>query len=169
MKDFDDLDIYILRELENDARISYRKIAKKLNISVGTVHNRLSKLKKKKVIKEQEYLLNLDEKKLGFNLKFLILVTIDGKHTEEVLSQFLDYPEVTSIYHILGETSASIVCRFRKMEEVQEFIKRINNVPYVLKTTSNMVLNIYKEDEHHIINALQEIRKRDKEKNQSKV
>ena len=151
----DDLDFFILKILESDARISYRKIAEKLKVSVGTIHNRLNKLRNEGILRTQGFLLNIDEKKLGFSLKFLILVAIDGKHTEEVLAEFLEYPEVTSIYHLLGEMSASIICRFRQMEEVQDFIKRINNVPYVLKTTSNMILNIYKEDEHHIIKSME--------------
>lgn len=157
MVKLDDLDLYILKILEKNARISYRKVAEELKISVGTVHNRLNKLKEEGILKGNGFLLDLDEKSLGFSLKFVILVAIDGKHTEEVLKQFNNYPEVTSIYHILGEMSAVLICRFQAMEEVQEFIKRVNQVPFVLKTTSNMILNIYKEDMHHLITNLETI------------
>lgn len=157
MVKLNDLDLYILKILEKNARISYRKVAEELKISVGTVHNRLNRLKEEGILKGNGFLLDLDEKSLGFNLKFVILVAIDGKHTEEVLKQFNTYPEVTSIYHILGEMSAVLICRFQVMEEVQEFIKRVNQVPFVLKTTSNMILNIYKEDMHHLITNLESI------------
>jgi len=156
----DELDFYILKLLEQDARLSYRKIADKLKISVGTVHNRINKLQLSGIIKKDGFLLNLDEQKLGFNLKFVILVSIDGKHTEEVMNIFSSYPEVSAAYHILGEMSAVLICRFQKMEEVQEFIRRINKLPYVLKTTSNTILKIYKEDPMHIISDMQKLKKR---------
>jgi len=159
LESLDELSISILRILEENARISYRKIAEKLKISVGTVHNRIFKLQKLGIIKPDGFLLNLDEQKLGFNLKFVILVQIDGKHTEEVMNIFKSYPEVINAYHILGEMSAILICRFQKMEEVQEFIRRINKLPYVLKTTSNMILKIYKEDPMHLINSMKMMKK----------
>ena len=161
MPELDDLDLYILQIMEKDARTSYRKIADQLNISVGTVYNRLEKLKKNGIVKEQGFLIDLNEDRLGFSLKFVILVRIDGHYTEEVLNSFAKLPQITNIYHILGEMSAVLLCRFRKMEEVQLFVKRINETPHVLKTTSNMVLKTYKENRHHIIEDLMAM---DKEK-----
>lgn len=161
MNELDDLDIYILKIMEKDARTSYRKIADQLNISVGTVYNRLEKLKKNEIIKPQGFLVNLNEEKLGFALKFVILVRIDGHHTEEVLNNFKKLPQITNIYHILGEMSAVLICRFREMSEVQKFVKRVMETPHVLKTTSNTVLKTYKENQHHLIEDLLAI---DKEK-----
>jgi len=40
----DELDRKIISILQKDARLSYREIAKKLGIAVGTVYNRLKKL-----------------------------------------------------------------------------------------------------------------------------
>ena len=48
----DDLDRDIISIFNKDGRISYRKIAKKLDISIGTVHNRMEKLIRNGVIKK---------------------------------------------------------------------------------------------------------------------
>ena len=148
MAKLDEIDTEILRELEQDARNSYRSIAKKLGISVGTVHNRISKLKKDGILRG--FLLDLDTMKLGYNLKFLILLTIEGKYTQDVLEIISEYPQITNIYHITGDQTAALICRFKEMEEVQKFINRLNQIPHILKTSSNMILNTFKEDEHNL-------------------
>ncbi|MGC8961341.1 MAG: winged helix-turn-helix transcriptional regulator, partial [Candidatus Bathyarchaeia archaeon] len=47
----DELDVNILRLFNEDARISYREIAKKLGVAVGTIHNRVKRLTSDGVIK----------------------------------------------------------------------------------------------------------------------
>ena len=46
----DETDKKILNLFNEDGRMSYRKISRKLDISIGTVHNRIEKLVKSGVI-----------------------------------------------------------------------------------------------------------------------
>ncbi|MBI4813080.1 MAG: AsnC family transcriptional regulator, partial [Methanobacterium sp.] len=39
--EIDDVDREIINLFNNDGRMSYRKIAKRLDVSIGTVHNRM--------------------------------------------------------------------------------------------------------------------------------
>ena len=48
----DETDKKILNLFNEDGRMSYRKISRKLDISIGTVHNRIEKLVKSGVIKK---------------------------------------------------------------------------------------------------------------------
>ena len=48
----DEIDRKIINLFQEDGRMSYRKIAKELDISIGTVHNRIDKLTKNGVIKK---------------------------------------------------------------------------------------------------------------------
>jgi len=41
----DDVDIQILKILSRKSNTSYREIKQELNISIGTIHNRINKLK----------------------------------------------------------------------------------------------------------------------------
>ena len=46
-KDFiklDDIDVSILKIINEDVRTSYRQISRSLDVSVGTVHNRIDKM-----------------------------------------------------------------------------------------------------------------------------
>ena len=141
-KSLDEIDKQILRILQEDARTSYREIQEQLGISIGTIHNRISKLKENGII--EGYTLRLNNKKLGYKLTFLIRINIDGKHTEEILEDLKNIPEVCSVFHTTGEQSAALICRFQESDQVHDFIRRLNSREYIIRTVSNMVLKEYK-------------------------
>jgi Lrp/AsnC family transcriptional regulator for asnA, asnC and gidA len=141
-KTLDEIDKNILRILQENARTSYREIQDKLGISIGTIHNRISKLKTSGVV--QGYTLRLNNEKLGYKLTFLIRVNVDGKHTEEILEDLKNIPEVCSIFHTTGEQSAALICRFKESEDVHNFIRQLNKKEHITRTNSNMVLKEYK-------------------------
>ena len=143
-KVLDEIDRNILRILQNDARTSYREIQDKLGISIGTIHNRISKLKKNGVI--EGYTLRLNNEKLGYKLTFLIRIDCDGKFTEEILEDLKEIPEVCSIFHTTGEQSAALICRFKESEDVHSFIRELNQKEYITRTNSNMILKEYKNN-----------------------
>ncbi|GAG91636.1 unnamed protein product [marine sediment metagenome] len=67
-KVLDDIDKEILKILQENAKTSYRVIQDKLNISIGTIHNRIAKLEKNGII--EGYTLKLNNEKLGYKLTF---------------------------------------------------------------------------------------------------
>ncbi len=141
-KALDDIDKNIIRILQNDARTSYREIQDSLGISIGTIHNRISKLRDYGII--EGYTLRLNNVKLGYKLKFLIRINCDGKHTEEILKKISHIPEVCSIFHTTGEQSAALICRFKSSEDVHNFIRELNEEEFITRTNSNMILKEYK-------------------------
>ena len=62
----DDTDRSIIEVLERDARTSLRRIAEEVDVSLGTVSNRVKKLEETGVIKD--YRVILDSEKVGWNL-----------------------------------------------------------------------------------------------------
>ncbi len=141
-KVLDEIDKQIIRILQDNARTSYREIQDKLGISIGTIHNRITKLKKTGVI--EGYTLRLNNEKLGYKLTFLIRIDVDGKFTEEILNDIAKKPEVCSVFHTTGEQSAALICRFKESEDVHAFIRDLNKKEYVTRTNSNMILKEYK-------------------------
>lgn len=138
----DDLDYEIISLLQKDGRRPYKEIANDLGVSIGTIHNRISKLKKIEII--NGFTVNINNEKLGYNLCFIILLRIDGKHSAEVLEELKDRKEIISCFHITGEQSAALICRFENLEDVQNFIQDLNKEKHILRTVSNMVLREYK-------------------------
>jgi DNA-binding Lrp family transcriptional regulator len=138
----DEIDEAIIKMLQEDAKTSYREINKELKISIGTIHNRISKLEEHNVI--EGYTLKLNNEILGYKLTFLIRINIDGKHTQEILEEVSQKPEVCSVFHTTGEQSAALICRFKEAQDVHNFIRELNEKEFVTKTNSNMVLKEYK-------------------------
>ena len=141
-KALDEIDKDILKILQENAKTSYREIQDMLGISIGTIHNRISKLENSQII--EGYTVKLNNEKLGFKLTFLIRIQIDGKHTQEILDKIKQKPEVCSVFHTTGEQSAALICRFKEAGDVHNFIRELNEEQFVTKTTSNMVLKEYK-------------------------
>ncbi len=138
----DEIDEEIIKILQENAKTSYREIKDKLNISIGTIHNRISKLEENEII--EGYTLKLNNEKLGYKLTFLIRINIDGKHTQEILDEISNKPEVCSVFHTTGEQSAALICRFKEAQDVHNFIRELNEKEFITKTNSNMVLKEYK-------------------------
>ncbi|MFX0081468.1 MAG: Lrp/AsnC family transcriptional regulator [Candidatus Hodarchaeota archaeon] len=153
-KALDDIDKNILRILQDDARTSYREIQDRLGISIGTIHNRISKLRDNGII--EGYTLRLNNVKLGYKLSFLIRINCDGKFTEEILNDIASVPEVCSVFHTTGEQSAALICRFKDSEDVHKFIRELNKKQYITRTNSNMILKEYKNSAFVDIGGLKE-------------
>lgn len=145
-KVLDEIDKNILRILQNNARTSYREIQDELGISIGTIHNRISKLKDRNII--EGYTLKLNNEKLGYKLSFLIRINCDGKFTEEILNEIAQIPEVCGVFHTTGEQSAALICRFRESADVHKFIRELNQKESITRTNSNMILKEYKNSSY---------------------
>ena len=101
------LDIEILRALQVDARSSYRDIARKLKISVGTVHSRVKKLEEARVIRG--FSVDIDYSKLGYDITALILLQAKGKHLRDVETKLSRIANVCLVYDITGDFDIALV------------------------------------------------------------
>lgn len=108
----DNLDKSILNLLQQDAKLSYAEIGKKLFCSAGTVHVRMKKMEKVGVIKKQA--LKIDYKKLGYDIEaFLGIYLTSSSKYGEVAEQLQTVKEVLSLHYTTGAYSmfAKIVCK----------------------------------------------------------
>ena len=74
---FDEIDFKIIQILQENSKLSYNKIARRLNIAVGTVYNRVKGLEKRGVLKG--YTVIVDPVKAGYNLTVIILIQAEGR------------------------------------------------------------------------------------------
>jgi DNA-binding Lrp family transcriptional regulator len=141
----DDLDLRILAILNEDARMSYREIAKKLDIASGTVYNRIKKMTDNGIIKG--YIPLLDHRKLGYDLTVLILIQVEGEYLTKVEKMLATPKEVLAVYDITGEFDVAVIARFKNTKSMNNFIKSTLKISYIRRTVTNVVLNIVKEDQ----------------------
>lgn len=81
MVELDEADQKILRELQQDARASFKTIADKAGVSEATVFVRVKKLQEKGVIKGFKAI--VDPRAVGKNLTAIVLVRANPKYSPE--------------------------------------------------------------------------------------
>ncbi|KZX17686.1 regulatory protein AsnC [Methanobrevibacter cuticularis] len=140
----DENDRKILKIINEDARIPYRQISRDLDISVGTVHNRVDKMIKTGVIKKFAPI--MDHRKLGYGLTTIIGVRIKGGKLKNWENKTSFSKNVLSIYDVTGEYDAFLVAKFRDTDELDHFIKELLKEPHIERTYTQTVLNIVKEE-----------------------
>ena len=140
----DPADKIILRELLLDSRRSIRRISRKIGIPSSTIYDRLKKLEKNGVI--QKYTVVLDEKKLGYTVKALILINVDGKKIREVEEEIARNPNVQVVLDITGEFDIAVIAVFRSIEELDRFVKSLLKIPAIRQTRTSIAFRTIKQE-----------------------
>ena len=140
----DEKDTQILTVLENNAKLTTSQISKLTRIPITTIHNRIKKLEKERIIKN--YTLNLDYEKLNKPLKAHILVSvIPLSHKkisqEDIGKKIKSFEDVNSVDIVTGATDILVQVRATNMKELNKFItNRLRNIEGIDKTQTMMVL-----------------------------
>jgi DNA-binding Lrp family transcriptional regulator len=140
----DEVDRKILQQLRTDCRMSYREIAKKTRISVGTALNRIRRMEKTGII--LGYSARVDPEKVGYDLTGIAEITVSkGKliEMEQVISKL---PNTCAVYDVTGLTDAIVIAKFHSREELSKFTKTLLSLPFINRTNTRVVLATIKED-----------------------
>jgi len=140
----DKKDLKIMNILLENADSSYRQIAKRTGVSLGTVMNRMKKLKENKIIKKSTIL--IDYEKVGYSIGVLIDVRVSKGKLFEVEKAIARHPNVFAVYDITGDFDVSIVAKFPSREDLDHFIKEIQKMEFVERTHTKLILNYIKEE-----------------------
>ena len=141
---YDEIDLMILRELQEDAMTSYRDIAEKLNLSVGTVHNRIKRLKEIGLIKSFSAI--VDAEKLGYGLTAIVLMQVEGEKIVEVEEKLATSKSIIAVYDTTGEFDIIAIGKFKNREHLNTFIKEALKIQAIKRTVTSIALNVVKED-----------------------
>jgi len=140
----DELDKKILKALNKNARMSFRKIAKELNISPATFHNKIKKLENSGVLKG--YIPLIDIESLGFNLIAVIALRVNQEKDNEVQDAISKFPQIGAIYEVTGDWDLILICYFRGRKDLTDFIKKKLQLKNIERAVTHLVLNVVKEE-----------------------
>ena len=144
LKDFDELDKRIIEMMCNSSQGSYRQLAKQMGVHPTTLIQRVKTLEAKGVIKG--YRAKVDYVAMGYDYNGLVQVYTDN--IESVEKELVNIPEVAAVYDVTGEAVVYLCCLDR--DEFSAAVKRINNLPGVVKTNTSVILNIVKPESDFI-------------------
>lgn len=139
----DDTDKKILNLLIDDARLSYRKIARKTSVSVATVMNRVKRLEKTGVI--TKYTIGVKYSLIGYDMQLIIDVRIAKGKLYEVENKLAKHPNVFAVYDNTGPFDATIIAKFKNRRSADAFIKKIQKYDFVERTETKLLLKTIRE------------------------
>jgi DNA-binding Lrp family transcriptional regulator len=136
-------DTKIIRALEDDSRISLRKLAHNLGLTPNVLHNRIERLQKDGII--TGYVPIIDSSKMGYTVTAIIMIQTEGGHVLEVENQIAKETNVLSVYDITGEYDAAVIAKFRDTAALNGFLKKLLTERYIKRTTTLIAANAVKE------------------------
>ncbi|MBQ9184445.1 MAG: Lrp/AsnC family transcriptional regulator [Bacteroidales bacterium] len=119
----DSIDLKMLRILQENARITTRSLAEKVNLSTTPVFERLKRLEREGFIKK--YVAVLDAEKLDLGFEVFCSVKLKQMSKDVAVgftSVIVDIPQVTECYNISGEYDYLLKIRAKNMKEYNSFI-----------------------------------------------
>jgi len=140
----DDLYRKIIDSLNNDARKSFREIAKETGTSVTAVIHAVKGMESKGIIRG--YIPVIDPVLVGYDLGAVIAVRISQGKIMEAQKKIAEDPHVAAVYDVTGEWDCLVVARFKGRDDLNRFIKKINAHPNIDRTVTHLILNTVKEE-----------------------
>ena len=138
----DKLDLAILGILRQDARRPFTDISKELNISEGTVRNRVAKLLKNHTV---QLVGLIDPNQLGFDAPAMIGVTLQSNLLEKAAKKIALFPEVSYLVMTSGEYDLIVEVLCRDREHLASFLNdKLRQVEGVQRTQTFMILRTFK-------------------------
>lgn len=143
--EFDELDRAILRELQQNARITNANLARKIHLSQPAVHNRIKKLEKRGIIRR--YTAQLDAEIIGYDLICFLQIRTDGvpQHLRCIQEAVASLPQVQECHHLTGEYDILIKVVVKHRQQLESFIqKHISPLDGIQQLQTNIVLSEFK-------------------------
>ncbi len=115
---FDEDDVRILKEIQQDSKQTITRLSKKLGLRPSTVYDKISRMEKDGIIISYRAVLN--EAAIGAPLTAFILIS--GRPSFNIEEAVLRDPRVMEVWGITGEYDILVKGRFRDTEEFSRFV-----------------------------------------------
>ena len=139
----DEIDRKIIRVLEKDARTSLRKISELVDVSLGTVSNRVKKMENNGVIMGYSVILNPDE--IGWELNVVIGLRIQKGRLIEIQEKIAKDSRVHGVYDVTGDFDSMVIARAKNRKDLDDLSKNVLSIDGVERSITHLVLNTVKE------------------------
>ena len=145
----DELDRKIIQSLNQNARKSFREVAKDVGTSVTAVIHRVKKYEESGVIKG--YIPLVDSGYFGMELMAVIALRISQGKLLETQESIACDSRVMAVYDITGEWDSMIIGCFKDRQDLNDFIKNLLSQKNVDRSVTHIVLNIVKEERRVVV------------------
>jgi len=144
MEELDELDKKILTLLQEDGRMSFAEMSRRLNTNENTIRFRFSRLLSRGIIRKIVAL--IDPRAVGIMQSAALMLKISPDKMEEVLQKLANMREIPNIYQLSGDYDAIVVVMARNMDELYEIVNRIKKLNGVTEVNTLVTIRIVKSE-----------------------
>ncbi|MFQ6012019.1 MAG: winged helix-turn-helix transcriptional regulator [Thermoplasmata archaeon] len=139
--DLDKTDMHILKHLQEDARVSFRQLAKKVGVSVPTISARVSTLRELGIIRG--YRTDIDPQRLN-ECQIVLLVKCPPSARSEVAAALAELVEVRWVMTARGPRVIALAT-VAHQEDIDPLLDQVSRVPEVLDYEHFVVASVVKD------------------------
>ena len=129
--------------MQENSRIPYTELAKKVGISDVAVIKRIKKLEKQGVIRK--YTIVIDPKKLGYNSVSIVGINVEPEYLFPVISHLKEKDYVKYLALSSGDHTLMAIIWARNGSELAKIHNEISKLPGVTKVCPSIILDVIKE------------------------
>ena len=152
----DDINIKIIDMLRKDSSASFVEVARQIDVSDATIHNRVQRLIAAGIIKR--FTISVDNNRLGYSQLAYMGIDIESGFIEEISNNLCNVDEVLEVHEMHGIYDLFIKIRVKDLGQLREIVQnRISKLPHILEIELMTVLKTGKE-EHAVLASLKKDR-----------
>ncbi|MBZ9626816.1 winged helix-turn-helix transcriptional regulator [Psychroflexus sp. CAK57W] len=149
----DETDHQILNMLIDNTRTPFTDIAKKLDISAGTVHVRVKKMEESGIIIGSS--LTLNYKKLGYTFIAYVGIFLEKtSQTQFVLNRIEEIPNITVAHVTTGKFNLFCKIRAKNTEHAKNIIFLIDDIEGVSRTETMISMEESLNDKTRLMKSI---------------
>ena len=138
----DETDHQILSLLRQDARVSIATLATRLEVSRGTVTNRIRRLEDDNVI--VGYTVRLRPDVQQSEIKAWMSIAVEGNQTRSVIASLLGEPGVATLHDTNGRWDLLAELRAENLQALAKVLERIRLLKGISNTETSIHLETYR-------------------------
>jgi Lrp/AsnC family transcriptional regulator, leucine-responsive regulatory protein len=128
----DDIGWHILQELQENARLSFAELGRRVGLSIPAVAERVHRMEDAGII--TGYHADINPEKVGLPISAFIRMNITGNVSSQIAELMKGMPEVSECHRGTGGDSFIIKVRVSSVAHLEHVIERL--LPYGTTTTS---------------------------------
>jgi Lrp/AsnC family transcriptional regulator, leucine-responsive regulatory protein len=128
----DEINLRLLKELEEDGRLGIAELGRRVNLSAPAVAERVQRLERAGVI--AGYRAEIDPRAIGFPVAAVVRIRPSPGQLPRIPEIAQETPEVAECHRITGEDCYLMRLHLRAIDDLEDVLDRFT--PYGLTTTS---------------------------------
>ncbi|MGC2598769.1 MAG: Lrp/AsnC family transcriptional regulator [Nitrososphaeraceae archaeon] len=142
----DEVNLKIINILKNDSSTPFVDIAKRIDVSDATVHQRIRRMIAAGII--NKFTISVDNDLLGYDHMAFMGINISPGSADQIISDLLRIKEVLEMHELHGKFDLLLKIRAKNLIQMRDIVEnKICKIPHILESELMTVLKTEKEEQ----------------------